>query len=185
MDESERVGELLPAGLKDRALGRRQELAQRAGAAEGRRGARARGLHPRGAADAAERRFSASSGSLAFLLILLLLFLLFLLLLLLLFLLLLFLLLSLGSGSSDSDSDTDRHRPTLPRRASHAVRLRRHGEEKESHPTPTQPVLSARPRAGRGRPRGTELVLTVQPSRHPLTTCQSPFPPSGSYGSGG
>lgn len=56
------------------------------------------------------------------------------------------------------------------------MRLRRHGEEKESHPTPTRPVLSARLRAGRGGPRGTELVLTVQPSRQPLTTDYVPEP---------
>lgn len=57
VDEGERVGELLPAGLEHRALGRRQELAQRPGAPERRRGARAGGrrggrLHRRGSGGA-------------------------------------------------------------------------------------------------------------------------------------
>lgn len=53
VDESEGVRELFPAGLEDRTLGGRQELAQRARAPERQRRARARGqrggwLHHRG-----------------------------------------------------------------------------------------------------------------------------------------
>lgn len=59
VDEGERVGELLPAGLEHRALGRRQELAQRAGAPERRRGARA----GRRRGDRVHRRGSGGRGS--------------------------------------------------------------------------------------------------------------------------